>query len=207
MDTKTNILHLHIKQGVALGSKPRAIFHNAHFNQAICEYYAKKNWSGLLAYLRVLEKRGNLPDAWRWQIGQVYCNLGDIDSALDYLFSLHVQYPDQADIQLAIIGVLSKTRFTVDNFHWIAPPKYQMVREDVLLSLIEVIALRQKAVPLKLLTSYLRKKKSISIDEFDLIVHCQLDPRFSIEIRGCYFRSALVDIRNMNQRAQARRAL
>ncbi len=197
---------------IRTGNRPMPAFNQfdtsqVRFNQVICGYYAKRDWSSLYVYLKVLERKELLPKPWKWQVGQVLLYLGRPVEALDFLFMLHIEYPDQPDIQLAIIDALQYTRFKIDTFHWIQTPVYQTIPEKILKQALEIIALHQKAISLNSLYLLVKKKSKFIFDEFDLIVHLKTDVRFHVEIRGCYFRYALVDIKNNNQRVTRLKAV
>jgi hypothetical protein len=168
---------------------------NQIIRHSIRSYYKSKNWEGLLKYLLLLEERKQLPNSWRWQIGQLYIYNNEAEKSLDFLYRLHFQEPCHPDVQLTIFDALKSLGKNEYSFKWIKKPKIKSVETEILLACHNIIRQKKNAIALFILFSIIKLKQSCDFDEFDLLFALKKDSRFSIFNDTCFFRFSRIDIK------------
>jgi len=160
----------------------------------IRELYDLRDWNGLLGYLQKLDKHGILSTQWKWQVGQAYILNGKTEEAVDYLFHLHSFYPDQPDIQSALLEALQKAGKKVEDFSWLSRPEVSPVDQLYLEKSIEFIRKAKRPIPIYFLHAQVTSNKKVSFDEFDLLQALKADDRFQVLNETPFFRYSKITI-------------
>jgi len=168
---------------------------NQVIRHTIRGYYKNQNWDALLKYLLLLEERKQLPQSWRWQIGQLYIYNNESSRGLDYLYNLHRQDPQHPDVQLTIFDALRSMGKSEYSFNWIKKPQIKTIDRNILQTCFNEIRQKKNAIPLFILYAVLKELHSEIFDEFDLLFGLKKDNRFSVFNDTCFFRFSKIDIR------------
>ncbi|MES0491719.1 MAG: hypothetical protein ABUK01_17110, partial [Leptospirales bacterium] len=160
----------------------------------IHELYDLRDWNGLLGYLKKLDKHGILNTQWKWQVGQAYILNGQSEEAVDYLFHLHSFYPDQPDIQSALLEALQKAGKKIEDFSWLSRPEVSPVDVLFLGKSIDFIRKSKKAIPIYFLYTAVTCEHKVLFDEFDLLQALKADDRFQVLNETPFFRYSKIAI-------------